>query len=172
MNSLENINLLDSTFLLGYSVMLLVGLVLRKGSNTALLSFSFLVVLGIQSYFSTYVQYFTGVEHMWKYYCVSFLIDGLLFLYLSSKPSKELLPYLTAVCIMCFLSFVLMFETYFTIETTFVYYLYKIAIPTIHTYLLACLALGVGGVEGVCNNNNTGGASRSKTSKNSFGGIP
>ena len=173
MHSSYHIGMLDTGILLGYFMMFLVGVLLKRGSNTASLSLAFLVILGVQAYFSTYSQSFEGIAEMWKYYCFMFLLDGLLFLYLSMKPSKELLPYLVAVCCMSFLSFVLMFEAYFTIETTFIYYLYEIAIPTIHTYLLACLILGVGGgVKGICNNNNTGGATDSKTSANSFGGVP
>ena len=173
MHSSYHIGMLDTGILLGYFMMFLVGVLLKRGSNTASLSLAFLVILGVQAYFSTYSQSFEGIAEMWKYYCFMFLLDGLLFLYLSMKPSKETLPYLVAVCCMSFLSFVLMFEAYFTIETTFIYYLYEIAIPTIHTCLLACLILGVGGgVKGICNNNNTGGATNSKTSANSFGGVP
>ena len=173
MHSLYNIYLFYTSVLFGYFIIFLVSVLLKRGARLASLSIAFLIVFGIQNYFSTYSQSFEGIAEMWKYYCFMFLLDGLLFLYLSMKPSKELLPYLVAVCIMSFLSFVLMFEAYFTIETTFIYYLYEIAIPTIHTYLLACLILGVGGgVKGICNNNNTGGATNSKTSANSFGGVP
>ncbi len=172
MHPLESIDAFDASLLIGYSIMVLVGWLIKRGSNTASLSFSLLVILGIQSYFSTYSVHYEGLTDMWKFYGVMFLLDTLLFLWISSKPSKEVLPYLVAICIMCFLTFISMFEAYFTIETTFVYYLYEIAMPTIHTYLLALLVLGVGGVKGVYNNNDTGGTSNSKTSENSFGGIP
>ncbi len=173
MHSLESIGAFDASLLIGYSIMLLVGWLFKRGSNTASLSLSLLVILGIQSYFSTYSAHYEGLTDMWKFYGVMFLLDTLLFLWISSKPNKEVLPYLVAICIMCFLTFISMFESYFTIETTFVYYLYEIAMPTIHTYLLALLVLGVGGgVKGICNNNNTGGTSDSKTSENSFGGVP
>lgn len=173
MHSLYNIDLFYTSVLFGYSIIFLVSVLLKRGARLISLSMSFLMVFGIQSYFSTYSQMFENITEMWKYYCFMFLLDGLLFLYISTRVTRGMLPYLAAVCIMSFLSFVLMFESYFTIGTTFIYNLYEIAIPTIHTYLLACLILGVGGgVKGICNNNSTGGASNSKTSKNSFGSLP
>ena len=172
MHSLYDINLFYASALLGYFIIFLVGVALKGCKITTSLSLIFFIVFSAQTYFSTYSLLFESVTEMWKYYCVMFLLDGLLFLYLSIKPNKKVFPYLIAICCMSFLSFVLMFEAYFTIETTFIYYLYEIAIPTIHTYLLACLIIGVGGVKGIRNNNNTGGASNSKTSENSFGGLP
>ena len=172
MLSLESIGSFNATLLLGYFLMFLVSLVAKRGFRIAFLSLALLVILGVQSYFSTYIANYESITEMWKYYGVMFLSDTLLFLVVSNKPSKELLPYLTTICLMCFLSFVAMFEAYFTIEVTFIYRLYEIAMPTLHLYLLALLILGVGGVKGVYNDNYTRGTSNSKTGKNSFGGIP
>ena len=164
-------DLLDTGILLGYFLICLVGLY-KRDSKTFLFSLSLLVILGLQVWFATFAKHFEGLDNMWKFYGVMFLVDGLQLMYLSTNTSKESVHFIVSILIMCILSFLVMFESYYTVEETLLHLLYTITIPIIHLYMLARLIIGAGGsVKGIRNNSSTRSGTDNEISKNSFGGL-
>ena len=165
-------DLLDAGILLGYFMFCLVGMYKRDG-QTSLFSATLLGFLLLQVYFATWSDFFVGLDHMWKFYGFMFLVDGLQLMFLSTSTSKDSVHYIVGILIMCILSFLVMFQSYYTTEETILDMFYMITIPVIHLYMLARLFVGAGGsVKGIRNSSGTRSSANSETNKNSLGGLP